>query len=721
MKKNPSIWEKQRDHYLSTHNHTDITHIAEQYLSKFSDNIRFIFGCGKGSGEFISGINIIQHLFSSLNYRGAVEIIAPMQGSLDSKMPSPLQTIMQLYNVEHLFKRDVLKTTLPDGLEIHFYDLAYYKKYLKKFPEVELAIFPGMLSLTRRCFYSWPEYLSGNAYNFEYKLTTVAKSKRAIYFNPFSWVIADSMNYGFITQLKNQQPRKNFPSLSLSYPIHLPSPALITDEIKRILLKERILGENLQQLLAAHRQERDITFSIYGIHHLDQPEYSLLNMIYAAQDYAAKLDNTKTLKIFLFSKVSDESWNNLHQIFQKNLDSLYLKNVGKTPQKTAKGIHEKTIKEEILQALATLKKEIIFFDNIHNQTLLQLNFSHIAVIRMPYLPWALFTTLYNSTIAPVYEGANTADLLENLPRWGLACPKTEGRFRSIITDFFKLPEELKEAGNLICTLPSLGFNELWQNTTPAEKIGSFMKLCSQLERRALLPAENRISAAITDISEQKHCHELNTTNAEFNLCQLQEIWQHPAATLYFVRIAASMTTKGLIYGTLEKFLQKFLENRGAKKHFALQTARFSQLLVRGMQEGDWADSGLTSENFFDRNFNRGDFLVMGVWIIELLLLAFSAVSDDFNHPYLNQFLNSLMTLIILLPQINNDFSTSYTIFLPLVLLFFVSFNLGERVGETSYKFVSDKFAAFFSPQMTASRTELSTATKFSSTIPIKLE
>ncbi|MBS0350960.1 MAG: hypothetical protein JSR33_07225 [Proteobacteria bacterium] len=636
---------------------------AKKFLGSLLSNIRVFVGYGVGgSGEYICGINIIQHIFHDLNYqRGIVEIIAPMW---------VLQKVMRLYNVAHLFNKDSLKVNLSDGLELHFYDLTYFNKHKVSFPEVELAIFPGIFHELRSAFGTLGIFTP----YFEYQLTEVGKARRALYFNPFTENY-DAGSIGFISQLKNQGSIKNFDGLALAYRIYLPDAARVQTEVTAVAAYNPALSQTLQ-LFINSQAAGDISFSIYGIHGLKNPTFILLNLILSAKKYAMKLASDKPLRIFLLSPISDWNWEQLKNKF--NLTSGYQ-------------LIKDSIKDKIAQTFIELKTETLFIDITinNNSTLAQ---QATQVFRLPPLPWTVFAALFlNSTIAPVYEGANSANLLAsgNAPRWGLPCVKHQFGKLFTVADEKLLPKQLKDTISIICPFDSRSSTQWERQRTPVDLIVPLMEQFSNQTRPQQLPENDRVSYAVALVSEKKHCAELRAmkdSNSQLNYCQWHEAILSPS---YINEFLTNTATKGFMYGAFTGVCEEILASRwfNVTRKKAYQYARIMQLFIQIFYELWLYDDS----SFGWLSFHRilPGFAVMGM---EIFLAIKPALTSNRAYFY-RKFINFLMFNLILLPRLINGDSQSILFVLPMSLLFLIS----SDVGRHSVKLISNNIT-FFTPE-----------------------
>ncbi len=631
----PSIWELDRQELaLGTH----VTK-AKQFLAKISGDIRIVIPSGEGFGDQMIAVYIIEQL-RALGYLGIVEVVGDLKKKIigSHHYESPLLNILKLYQCEHLFIRDSQNITF-NGFKLRFYDADYFRQNLSQLPEAELAIYTGMLHLLKIHYGALGQF----SYFFTHRLTNLAKSKRALYLNPFT---ASSQNkmIGHIGQLKDQLPYTDYRSNALSYPLTPPSLAQVQSELSRMSQRNLPLSEPLSRIIDLSTAGNINTFPLYALHHLNNPEYALINLILGG----IKANNLgqKPLLIMVMSPLSTDIWHKLEQVFQKNISSYT------TLQQTINESANKTY----------------FIDVSMNQTLPLLKNQSTYVIRLPTLPWRIFNFLsITSTYPLVYEGANNANLLKNAepPEWGLPCPREDyvhissggmsrkTLVRTKVGDYFEIPAALAQAGEIICPTKTNFINDWTQFPTPDLKIAELITNYTHAKRPPLEPGNNRVAFAIAEIFEQKTCQqELDLKN-----CELSTVLEYPGS--YFAPLLLSTACKGLGYGMLESLTSNLLRKWGYKTAKANETARFTHLLLQGALEGNA--------------------LTLGVLGLEAVFI------ESKYHTHISQFgLTSLMFLIIWLPNlINADFKTLLTVIV-LTLVFILAHTLGRGCTQMAY-------------------------------------
>lgn len=629
---------------------------AKQYLSKISGNIRIPFASGEGFGDQMIVVNIIEQLYA-LGYSGVVEVIGDLQNNklmfLDYE--SPLLNLMKLYQCEHLFIRDSLKVTL-NGLKLHFYDADYFRQNLPQLPEVELAIYSGIL-FRLRSHYATMGRLS---YFFTHQLTTFAKSKRALYLNPYT-ATGQVDGIGFISQLKYQFPKIDYRSHALSYPLEPPPLARVEAELSRMKRWNLPLSETLRQIVSWSAGGRINTFAIYALHHLKNPEYALINLVLGGMK-ANQLDQ-KPLLAMVMSPLSADTWHGVQQFFQENTTVAYLLKKRSFFKQQARQIY---LFPELQQAITQSANKTFFIDASMNQTLpLLLNNQSIYVIRLPTLFWIISNYLsIISTYPMVYEGVNAANLLKNAkpkPKWGLPCPRMDygghrglTPVRTLVADNFEIPKLLSQAGPFICPSENDFINNWQQFPTPNLKIAALITNYSHAERPPLEPGNSRVAYAIAEISEQKSCQ----LKLDLNNCELRTVLEHHGSSS--APLLLTTAYKGFGYGILESSTSYLLQQQGCGTSGANKMARAIQLLLQGILEGD--------------------VLTLSVIGLELVL------SSTNYHTQTSQWgLTSLMFLMTWLPQLlNADFKTLLTMVV-LTLVFVSAHALGRRCTQVACK------------------------------------
>lgn len=615
---------------------------AQRYLDGMHDPIRVVVSHSvAGVGEYICGINIIQHMRHSLSYYGVIEIIGSAQGSHDDYKrfyPSPLKEVMKLYGIEHLFKQDILKITFPDGLEVHFYDRNYFNQQKAQLPEVELAIFPGLFLAFKLEHGSYDR----TGYYFENKLTNLAKAKRAIFFNPFTHVFTGGI-FGFYLQLKDQIAEKYTEGLHLSYPVHLPSTERVMADVESIAEYHPLLSQTLKQLTTKRVLRNEITFAIYGVHHQPDPTPSLLNLILAAKKYVAESKGNKSLHIFLMSPVENSHWKKLQNLLSKK--SILLPTL---------------MRPKVLQILEKSQEKTDFIDVTLNQTALATESGTTQVYRLPPLPWSIFSALYDSDILPVYEGANAINLLSSASRWGLPC-----QAKNSIGDQLELPTLLQNVIPLVCVSAQKQLN-FWSKKNPLDLLVSAMEQFSEQKRPERLLGNDRVATAIALVSQKETCFELRALDdpTRLNVCQLSEALQSP---VYASQLPGNMMVKGLTYGILTGIAERVLECKGYESESSRPLAQFAQSLLQGI-EICWPHHFFSFSDWKYNLLNEVDILVVFVLIAQLHLP---------NISFANKTMCVMLFVISLLPRLQNVDVNTMLFILPLALLYLVTLDVGR--------------------------------------------
>lgn len=649
----PKEWEKVRQ-ALANGTHVDT---AKRLLSKMTI-IRILVASGPGFGDQTIALNVEKHL-RALGFTGLIEMIAPLkpvERFFHTTHESPLLNLLKLYNARHLFKHDYLQITDAQGFKLIFYDYAYFQKNLAQAVEVDLALYPGYIT--------WFKLNYETAWfgsNFEHNLAKFSKSKRAIYLNFFTLRLQDLSEIGYISQLKHQEPRKNYDSQVLTYPVHQASSAEVHADIKEIGKDKPQLSETLQSVFSLQTSEQANTFAVYSTHHLIDPEFTLVNLIIGSSEFNAR--SNKPLLILLLSPISNESWRQLKQMVNNQTRKV----TGFTSSSS------KRLPPLLTEGLKNLSGSIKFLDALSNQTLASQLDNSTIVIRLPSLASSIFNALFvNSTYPPLYEGVNAANSLKSANRFGTPCPKMErgeiGVRRSAVADYLELPAALKEAGMAICSSEETGFFDDWKKSpTPAQRVVEVFNFTNSTERMSAIPGDDRVTFAIAKVGEEKLCGELELLAKE-ERCDLIEF---PLENKLLM--AGRTLAKGLAYGSLEASFSDFFRRTFCmRSKTADSLARVMQLSIQGLLEGDW--SHLRSSG----NILESDWLVFAVIAIELLCLC------EHHGPLSKIMLNCLMFAVVILPKIWSADSETLLFAAILSGIFVMAHNTGRNLMRGFY-------------------------------------
>ncbi len=544
---------------------------AQEFISKIKGDIRIFVTDGLGMGDQMFPINIIEALYKFLKYTGRVAVIADNEGG--SFYEPALQNALKLYDAEHLFKKDTLNLTLPEGIQIQFYELTYFRKILPTLPEVELAIFPGLLgrfednfgdSILPAMFFS--------QIRFFYRLSEIAKAKAGLFINFFtaSYFEEKPLGIGFISQSGCELPHINYLSHSLSNPLTPISNLTVHKAISGLQLSQPALADFLLKIVGLQQLGKIATFAVYGVHHVYNPIYPLLNLLLAAKRVNTFIQ--KPIIFMIMSQVSSDDWKQVQNNFlNHSCQNLTILNKWRCNRVRA---------EAFWQAIKSNTTSIAFHDNFTSSMSLSFNNNSIIVYKLPILPWKIFNYLFDNSLFQVSEGVNAAILKENAqpyPKYGLPCPALiRGERSSIrrgeVADHYQLPKDLIEAARYICP-SSDEFAKSWKSQPyPDEVIARLMiKYSNSTERPRLALGNNRLAFALKKMSEDEKKFDQKN-------CPIAAPFPSLSAT----------ALKGFGYGLFEGSSTYLFERYGLEKRSAYMTTRTLEYLLQMLLENRWA-------------------------------------------------------------------------------------------------------------------------------------
>jgi hypothetical protein len=575
--------------------------VAKNFLQSIQKPLRMFVIFGPGYGDQVCVINILDRLLE-LGYQGSIDIVGAV---------FTLKKTMLLMNVDNkMDNNSIIETTLENGLHVRFIDYAYFKNHSQDFHKAELAIFAGLWNAI--------VYQYGNK-----QLTSLAHASRVLSFNPFSFVTSNSPAITY--ELEKKIVQYEYLSTVLPYRITLPTQEKIKQAIVRFSEQNPFAAKAVRQILRNKNSGKTNTFAIYG---LDvslhpKPQFNLINLIISAAN--ARNISDKPLYVMALNTMPNESWQELKKFFE-------LSYIGP---------------KDIYTELQKLSKKTIFVDITANNTIPNISSiqdSKIIIFRMPSLPRVLFNTLFNSTLPPVYEGANSASFLQNLGRYGLPCPRS--RF-ILPVDHPYLSAELIEASYYTCRDDF----SMRKNLTPKEVLTPLMETYSNITGEMTpryMMEPDRVAYGLAKISRQEDCTTKPSSCAFFQ----------PAQHLSNVFALHGLTaTKGFFYGVAEEssdiFFKRKLMMTDKRASLIRKTMRLSlQIAIEGPELfifmffvisilADYAFNATSTRNYVRELLNtlmlliQFSFLVidydLGAMVLISSLIATALLAESFGH------------------------------------------------------------------------------------------